>query len=139
MYHAVALLLSHDELICTGLANTTEVEPGLKVCQALEYVWQQEIEQAPQLTQVVLQRRACSNHAPSSFNLLLVRPHMTTSSKIYIVKRTCMSMLRLVCNSSGILYPYSNYWFSAHELHYMHIAPPEAINKYGVLQVCTLL
>ena len=78
MYHAVALLLSHDELICAGLAHAAEVEPRLELCQALEHVRQQEVEQAPQLAEVVLQGSACSHHALSN-SVLLLRQHLTIS------------------------------------------------------------
>lgn len=54
------LLLCKDLSIARLLPYSTEVEPGLKVGQISEYVGQQEVEQTPQLTQVVLQGRACA-------------------------------------------------------------------------------
>lgn len=56
----VVLLLCKDLSIARLLSNTTEVKPGLKTFQVSEDVWQQEVEQTPQLTQVVLQRCACT-------------------------------------------------------------------------------
>ena len=56
----VVLLPSKDLSIAGLLTNTTEIKPGLKAFQISEDVWQQEVEQTPQLTQVVLQRRACN-------------------------------------------------------------------------------
>ncbi len=49
--------------MCVGVrrlaAHVAEVEPGLKVLRVLEHVGHEEVEQRPQLRQVVLQRRAC--------------------------------------------------------------------------------
>ena len=56
----VVLLLCKDLSIARLLTNTTEVKPGLKTFQISKDVRQQEVEQTPQLTQVVLQRCACS-------------------------------------------------------------------------------
>lgn len=56
----VVLLLCKDLGIARLLTNTTEVKPGLETFQVSEDVWQQEVEQTPQLTQVVLQRCACT-------------------------------------------------------------------------------
>ncbi len=54
------LLLCKDLSIARFLPYSTEVEPGLKVGQVSEDVRQQEVEQTPQLTQIVLQGRACT-------------------------------------------------------------------------------
>lgn len=56
----VVLLLCKDLSIARLLTNTTEVEPGLETFQVSEDVWQQEVQQTPQLTQVILQRCACT-------------------------------------------------------------------------------
>lgn len=53
--HLVPLLCCHNALVCRLAAHCAEVKPALEVCQAGEDVWQQEVEQAPQFTQVVLQ------------------------------------------------------------------------------------
>ena len=58
--HLVLLLLHHDLGIAGLLAHSAEVKPGLELLKALEDVWQQEVEQTPQLAQVVLQGRACN-------------------------------------------------------------------------------
>jgi hypothetical protein len=58
--HVVALLCRQDLLVRRLAADCrAEVEPGLEVGQAAKDVGQQEVEQTPQLAQVVLQRRAC--------------------------------------------------------------------------------
>jgi hypothetical protein len=54
------LLLCKDLSIARFLPYSTEVKPGLKVGQVSKNVGQQEVEQTPQLTQVVLQGRACT-------------------------------------------------------------------------------
>lgn len=41
------------------MTHPTKVKPGLEEAQIFEELWQQEIEQAPELAQVVLQRCAC--------------------------------------------------------------------------------
>jgi hypothetical protein len=53
------LLLCKDLSIARFLPYSTEVKPGLKVGQVSKNVRQQEVEQTPQLTQIVLQGRAC--------------------------------------------------------------------------------
>ena len=59
--HLVFLLLCQNLSIARLVPHTAEVKPGLKLCQVMEDVGQQEVEKTPQLTQVVLQRCACSN------------------------------------------------------------------------------
>lgn len=59
----VLLLLSCDGLAAASLRDSAEVEPALKGAHAGEDLWQQEVEQAPQLAQVVLQRGACARQA----------------------------------------------------------------------------
>ena len=55
----IALLLGSNLLVPRSLAYRAEVEPGLEVGQIVEHVWQQEVQQTPQLAQVVLQGGAC--------------------------------------------------------------------------------
>lgn len=73
-HHAVPLLLRQDVLVAAGLADAAEVEPGLEVGQRVEDVRQQEVEQAPQLAQIVLQRRPCACGAATELNMALHSP-----------------------------------------------------------------
>jgi len=54
------MLLLCKYLSIARFLHSTEVKPGLKVGQVSKNVRQQEVEQTPQLTQVVLQGRACT-------------------------------------------------------------------------------
>lgn len=58
--HPVLLLLGDDGGIGALLPQLPEVKPPLEVLQPAEHVRHQEVQQAPQLPQVVLQRRACA-------------------------------------------------------------------------------
>ena len=58
-HHAAALLLRKDTLAHARLAHPAEVEPELKVNHARKQVGHEEVEQAPQLAQIVLQWRPC--------------------------------------------------------------------------------
>jgi hypothetical protein len=56
----VPLLLQNDFFVSTLLAHRTEIKPALKLGGGVEDVGQKKVQQAPQLAQVVLQRRSCN-------------------------------------------------------------------------------
>ena len=58
-HHPAALLLGGDLLVPALLADRGKVKPRLKVGERPENVGQKEVEQRPQLGQVVLQGGAC--------------------------------------------------------------------------------
>ena len=59
-HHIVALLHGHNSPVLSIVAHSSEVKPALKVSQVLEDVRQQEVQQGPQLAQVVLQGCPCT-------------------------------------------------------------------------------
>lgn len=80
--HLVALLLRNDGRVAAGLPDAAKVEPRLEVVDIGEHLWQQEVEQAPQLPQVVLQRRACTSRATSQCVLRHTRHQHCFGSKV---------------------------------------------------------
>lgn len=50
------LLLGDNTLFAFLITNVTEVKPGLKARQVIKNIRQQEVQQGPQLTDVVLKR-----------------------------------------------------------------------------------
>lgn len=61
-HHSAALLIEGPALVLVLLAHIPKVKPALKVGQIAEHLRQQEVQQAPQLAQIVLQRRTCTSH-----------------------------------------------------------------------------
>ena len=59
----VALLLREQGLVGALLAYLAEVEPRLKVREAAEHIREDEVEERPELRQVVLQGRPCTREA----------------------------------------------------------------------------
>ena len=58
--YLVMLLACKDDSIARLISYTTEVKPGLKAGQVSKDVREQEVEQTPKFTQVVLQRSTCN-------------------------------------------------------------------------------
>ena len=61
--HHTILCLLYKDLLGSGLIiQGPKIKPALETLLVLKYLGQQEVQQTPQLTQIVLQRRACGSY-----------------------------------------------------------------------------